>query len=135
MNELEDIQLKKLLQELTPDSPTPGFTTKVMDKIFEEANALDHIKKQQIFGKGFWIISLLFIALMSIVFVLSNNGIQTENQINNFFLDINNGIENKTQPFFTKINTVPIGIAVGFIALSILLFIDRIISSNSKIFN
>ncbi len=134
MNELEDIKLQALLQEMKLDAPNPKFSLKVMTKIFEQSNALEEIKAQRILGKGFWIISTLFIALLVVVFVSYNSGLQPESQFQDILPNLNAGATESYQSFFSKIGTVPLSIAGILIASSVLLFIDRIISSNSKLF-
>jgi len=135
MNELEDIKLKALLQKMELDKPKPNFSVRVMNKIFEENPALEKIKSERVLGKGFWIISILFVALLAVIFVLSNSGIQAESQINNLLPELNSGLSTGYQSFFEKIGMVPLSIAGILFATSILLFIDRFISSNSRVFS
>lgn len=134
MNELEDIKLRALLREMKLDSPEPDFTVRVMDRIFEEDSVFEKIKTQKVLGRGFWIILFLFAALLVTVFVFYNTGVQPESQINDLLPEINGGVAESYRSFFSKTGTLPLGIAGILIASSVLLFIDRFISSNSKLF-
>lgn len=135
MNELEDIKLKMLLQEMKLESPKADFSLRVMHKIFAEDIVLEKIKSERILGKGFWIITTLFVVLIASMFIFQNTGINSTSggEINQFL----NGIDNTQgyQSFFQKIGTVPLSIAGIFIAVSVLLFIDRFITSNMKVFS
>lgn len=134
MNELEDIKLRILLQELKLEKPGKDFTSNVMDKILAEDLALERIKSERILGKGFWIILILFVALLASILVLQNSTISSGGELNNLF----KGLENATSgynSFFSKIGNIPLSIAGILIASSILLFIDRFISSNAKVFS
>jgi ABC-type Fe3+ transport system permease subunit len=135
MNKLEDIKLKALLREMKLEKPKANFSVRVMNKIFDENPAFEKIKSERILGKGFWIISILFVALLAVIFVVSNAGLQTESQINNLLPEINNGLSTGYQSFFEKLGMVPLSIAGILIASSVLLFIDRFLSSNSRVFS
>ena len=134
MNELEDIKLKALLEQLKPDSPEPNFSVRVMNKIFEQDSVLERIKSEKVLGKGFWIILILFVALSSAIFVMYNTGVQPESQIQELLPKVNSGVTESYQSLFSKLGTVPLSIAGILIASSVLVFIDKFISSNSKIF-
>ena len=134
MSELEDIKLKALLQQMKLDSPEPSFSVRVMNKIFEENSVLERIKSEKVLGKGFWIILILFVALLGIVFVTYNTGIQPESQLQGLLPEINGSVTQGYQSIFSKIGMVPLSVAGFLAAFSVLLFIDRFISSNSKIF-
>ncbi len=130
MNELEDIKLKALLQSMKLEKPDAGFSAMVMNSIFKESNALEQIKAQRILGKGFWIILALFLLLAVVVYAMSNAGIQPEGKLEQLVPGMENGI----QSFTSRIGTIPLSVAGILIASSVLLFIDRFISSNSKLF-
>lgn len=102
MNELEDIKLKTLLREMKLEKPNPNFSVRVMEKIFDENPALERIKSEKVLGKGFWIISILFVALLAVIFVVSNSGVQTESQINNLLPELNGGLSAGYQSFLEK---------------------------------
>ena len=133
MSELEDIKLKALLQDMKLETPGTGFSGRVMNKIFESDNALETIKAQRILGKGFWLFLALFIVLLAAIYFVSGAGIITESNTQNLLPSMNGAITTY-ENFFSKIGTAPLSIAGILIAASILLFIDRIISSNTKLF-
>ena len=132
MNELEDIKLKILLQEMKLESPGNDFTSSVMDKILDEDLALERIKSERILGKGFWIILILFVALFAAIFVMQNSAIDSGGELSNFFRGLENAASGYNS-FFSKIGNVPLSIGGILVASSILLFIDRLISSNAKV--
>ena len=134
MSELEDIKLKALLQQMRLDSPEPDFSVRVMNKIFEGENALERIKSEKVLGKGFWIISILFVIILAAIFIMYNTGVQPESQIREILPEINGGISEGYNSFFSKLGTLPLSIAGILVATTLLLFIDKFISSNSKIF-
>ncbi|AHW61456.1 hypothetical protein SAMN05444285_10675 [Draconibacterium orientale] len=134
MNELEDIKLKAFLQNLELEKPDSGFTVQVMNKIFAEDSALEQIKSERILGKGFWIISILFVVLLAAIFVVSNTGMQADSQIGQLLPEAGQGLTEGYESFFSKLGTLPLSIAGITIGVSVLIFIDKIISSNSKIF-
>ena len=135
MNELEDIKLKALLNEMKLEAPGADFSVRVMNKIFEENLVLEKIKSEKVLGKGFWIISILFIILLVAIFMMSNSGIQAESQISNLLPEVNNDVATGYQTFFDKIGAVPLSVVGILIASSTLLFIERLITFNSKIFS
>ncbi|MCY1722545.1 hypothetical protein OU798_19500 [Prolixibacteraceae bacterium Z1-6] len=134
MNELEDIKLQAFLKKLELDSPKPDFTVRVMNKIFEESNALERIKSEKILGKGFWIFMILFVVLFAAIFILYNTGAQPDSQLPNLLPEVSQGIGEKYDSFFSKLAGAPLAIGGILAAFSVLLFLDRIIISNSKIF-
>ena len=131
MNEPKDIKLKSLLHELELESPKTNFSVRVMNKIFEESNVLEKIKSERVLGKGFWIISLLFAALLIAVFFFSNSGAENTNIISGLSPQINEA-SNGYNSLLGKIEALPLGVAGLLAAFSILLFIDRFISSHHK---
>ncbi len=133
MNELEDIKLKILLQEMKLESPGSKFTSKVMDKILAEDLALEKIKSERILGKGFWIILILFVALLAAMLIMQNTALTSETQLDQFFKSLS-GASSGYQSVFAKLGTVPLSVAGILIASTVLLFIDRFISSNTKVF-
>lgn len=134
MNELEDIKLKALLQKIELEKPGSDFTVNVMNKIFEEDSVLEKIKSEKILGKGFWIISILFMVLLAAIFLVNNSGMQADSQIGQFLPEAGQGLSEDYESFFSKMGTLPLSIAGITIAISVLIFIDKIISANSKVF-
>jgi len=134
MNELEDIKLKALLQSMKLEKPHEDFSARVMNRIFEESNVLETIKAQRVLGRGFWIFILIFAAFMVVTFFVMNSGVPAAGDSSQLIPALNSGISESYNNFFNKLGTVPLSIAGILIASSILLFIDRIISSNQKLF-
>lgn len=134
MNEPEDIKLRALLQKMELEKPGSNFTVQVMNKIFEEDNVLEKIKSEKVLGKGFWIISLLFIVLLAAIFFVYNSGMQTDSQLGQLLPETSQGLSDGYQSFFGRLGTLPLSIAGITIAVSMLIFIDKIISANSKVF-
>lgn len=131
MNELEDIKLKVLLQSMELEKPTSDFSTRVMKQIFEENNALEQIKAQRILGKGFWLIVAVFVAMTVVFYLMYQQGGQPESQIEQLVPGVEQGINS----MLGKLGSVPLSIAGILIASSVLLFIDRIIGANAKLFS
>ncbi|WP_319481718.1 hypothetical protein [uncultured Draconibacterium sp.] len=134
MSELEDIKLRAFLQNMELDKPDSGFTVQVMNKIFAEDSALEQIKREKILGKGFWIISILFVVLLAAIFFVGNTGVQADSQIGQLLPEAGQGLTAGYDSFFSKLGTLPLSIAGISIGVSVLIFIDKIISANSKIF-
>lgn len=134
MNELEDIKLKALLQNMELDKPASDFSARVMNAVFAGDSAFDKIKSQRILGKGFWIILILFVSILVIILVGSNAGFQSDGQISLLFSSFDNGVSDNCKSVFSKIGNLPISIAIILAASSLLLFVERIINSNSKLF-
>ena len=133
MNELEDIKLKALLQNMKLESPEAGFSARVMRQIFEENNALERIKAQRVLGKGFWLILALFVVLLAVIYFVSGNAGAADSTAQNILPSLE-GAVNSYENIFSKIGKAPLSIVAILFASSILLFADRIISSNTKLF-
>lgn len=133
MNELEDIKLKVLLQKLELEKPDNDFTLRVMKQVVVEDTALEQIKAQKVLGKGFWIILILFVVLLAAMFIMSQSGAaagSTGSVLPKLDSEMSQGI----QSILGKMGMVPISVAGILIASSLLLFIDRFITSNTKLF-
>lgn len=135
MNELEDIKLRAILHEMKLEKPASNFSVRVMERILQEDSAMEKIKSERILGKGFWIIIILFVVLLVVVFLGSNFGLGAETQLPSFVSKFQNGVNSGVQTFFMKIGSAPLSIAGILIATSILIFIDRLIDSNVKVFS
>lgn len=134
MSELEDIKLQALLQGMKLESPNPNFSVGVMNKIFEENNALEKIKSEKVLGKGFWIISSLFVTLLILIFIFSNSGMSTDSQLLNLLPDSSSRASEGFHSILSRLGGIPLMVGAIFAAFSTLLFLDRFISSNSKVF-
>ncbi|WP_167605535.1 hypothetical protein [Maribellus sediminis] len=134
MSELEDIKLQALLQSMQLDSPGEKFSARVMNRIFEEDSVFEKIKAERVLGRGFWTILVVFVVLLAAMFFMAGSGAQPQEETARLLPQVNETVSNSFNSFFGKIGSVPLSVAGILIASSILLFIDRIISSNSKIF-
>jgi len=121
-----DNELKSLIKEIKLDSPGKDFTLNVMNRVLEEKAATEQVKDERIFGKGFWIILLLFVILIAAMFVFSGNGIQEEGQLSKIFSNVGDGsLSTGYQSVFSKLGALPLSIGGILLASSVLLFIDR----------
>ncbi len=121
-------------RDMKLESPGKGFSSRVMDKILAEDLALEKIKSERILGKGFWIILILFVALLAVILIVQNSASTSSGELNNLF----NGLDKATSGYesiFAKMGNLPLSIAGILIASSILLFIERFINSNMKVFS
>lgn len=134
MNELEDIKLKVLLQKLQLETPEPEFTLRVMNRIVAEDQAMEQIKAQKILGKGFWLIVILFVILLAAMFIMYQSGAQAPSGSETLLPKLDTEISEGMQTFFSKLGMVPLSVAGILVASSLLLFIDRFITSNTKLF-
>lgn len=134
MSELEDIKLQALLQSMELESPSDKFSLKVMNSIFEEDAVFEKIKAERVLGKGFWIILVIFVILAAAMYFMTSAGIQPPSETSELLPQVNETVVNSVNSFFGKIGSIPLSIAGILIASSLLLFIDRIISSNSRVF-
>ena len=126
----EDKKLKSLLKSVKLDSPGPNFTVRVMNRIFQEDSVIEKIKRERVLGKGFWIILALFVILIAALVVVSTSGLVTGSETPSLLSEINTReVSDGYQSLFSKLGTAPVSIAGIFLALSVLLFIERFISS------
>ncbi len=121
-----DNELKKLIQEIKLDKPGNDFTTSVMNRVFEEKAALEKVKGDSVFGKGFWIILILFILLLTAVVVFSIEGIEISTELPKLFGNAPAGqLQQGYQSFFTNLGGLPLSIGGILFATSLLLFFDK----------
>ena len=128
----EDKELKSLLNSVKLESPGHNFTVKVMNRIFQENSIFEKLKRERVLGKGFWIILSLFVVLLSAIVVVSYTGMGSANETPGLLSSVNTEeIEQGYRSLFSSLGTVPLSIAGILLASSMLLFIDRLISSGS----
>lgn len=121
-----DSELKSLIKGVKLDSPGNDFTSKVMNRVFEEKTAMEKVKDEKLLGKGFWIILFLFVILIVAMFVFSPSGIQNEGQFSKLLSGANDGaLSQGYQSFFSNLGSLPLSIGGILLASSILLFIDK----------
>ena len=132
----EDKELKSLLKSIKLDSPETNFTVRVMNKIFQEESLIEKIKRERIFGKGFWIILALFIGLFVAIVLVSGSGAEVGGSVPKLVSEINSsGAAAEYQSFFQKLGTVPVSIAGILLASSLLVFIDKLLNSKMNLFS
>ena len=121
-----DNELKSLIKGIKLDSPGKEFTSKVMNRVYEEKMAMEKVKDEKLLGKGFWIILSLFVVLIAAMFVFSSSGIQTEGQLSKLLSGANDGtLSQGYQSFFSNLDSLPLSIGGILMASSILLLIDK----------
>ncbi len=121
-----DNELKSLIKGIKLDSPGKDFTSKVMNRVFEEKAALEKVKDEKLLGKGFWIILVLFVILIAAMFVFTSSGIQTESQLSKLLSGATGGaLSQGYQSVFSKLGTLPLSIGGILLASTVLIFIDR----------
>ena len=128
-----DMELRKLLKEVQLDTPSKDFTIKVMNRVWEEKSIqsrVEVIKNERILGKGFWIILILFIALFAAVVFTSGNGGQEAGQLSKLMQGLQNEeVSEGYKSFFSNLGSLPLSISGILLASTLLVFIDRILSS------
>lgn len=132
----EDKKLEALIKSMKPDSPGNDFAGRVMNRIFEMESLLEKVKNERIFGKGFWIITSLFVVIIVAIIATSLTGVSTgsESEIAKLLPDVNTDpIANGYQNAFEKVSGLPLSIAGILLASSLLILIDRVLNSKSKV--
>jgi hypothetical protein len=121
-----DNELKSLIKGVKLDTPGNDFTSKVMNRVYEEKVAMEKVKDDKLLGKGFWIILSLFVILIAAMFVFSSSGVQTEGQLSKLLSGANDGaLSQGYQSFFSNLGSLPLSIGGILMASSILLLIDK----------
>ena len=127
------MELRKLLKEVQLDTPSKDFTIKVMNRVWEEKSIqsrVEVIKNERILGKGFWIILVLFIALFAAVVFTSGNSGEEAGQLSKLMQGLQNDqISDGYKSFFSNLGSLPLSIGGILLASTLLVFIDRILSS------
>ncbi len=124
-----DTDLKNLIKGIKLDAPGSEFTSKVMNRVFEEKVALEKVTNEKILGKGFWIVLLLFVLLIAAMFVFSSSGVQTEGELSKLLSGASEGaFSQRYQSFFSNLGSLPLSIGGIMLATTLLLIIDRFMS-------
>jgi hypothetical protein len=122
----KDKELQKLIKGIRLESPGRDFTTLVMNRVFEEKSAIEKIKRDTIFGKGFWILLSLFVVLMAAMVVFSISGTELNSGLLEVFGSSQKGqISEGYNSFFSNLGTLPLSIGGILFATSLLLFMDK----------
>lgn len=121
-----DTELKNLIKGIKLDSPGSDFTSKVMNRVFEEKTIVEIVKKERLLGKGFWIILSLFAMLFLVMFISSTTGIQDDGQLSSIFGKIgSSSLTSGYESVFSRMGSLPLSIGGILFAASILIFIDK----------
>lgn len=121
-----DTELKNLIKGIKLDSPGSDFTSKIMNRVYEEKPVVETVKDEKLLGKGFWIILFLFVALIAAMFITSSSGMQTEGQLSKLFDGVGEvAFSQGYQSLFSNLGSLPLSIGGILLATSALLFIDR----------
>ncbi len=122
----KDKELEQLIIGLDLESPSADFTSKVMNKVYEETIDV-RTTNEKIMGLQFWVFVGIFIALAVLLVILSNSGIDAGSG------GLIDSIKEKStgtgfQSAFEKMNALPTSIAGILLATSTLLFLDRFLT-------
>lgn len=132
--QIEDNELKILIESIKLESPGEEFTVRVMNSIFEEQAVFEQVKREPVLRKGFWIILILFAGLFVAVAILSGSSPATDSGFS-LLQKINTGaLTEGYQSFFTGLDMVPLSIAGMMLAMSLLLFFEKFLSKRSNMF-
>lgn len=125
----EDKELRQLLKSIKLESPGVDFSARVMNRVFAEQPALEQVKQLPVLGRGFWIIISLFAVLIVLV-VLVSGGSSTVSQTPALLPEVNtDAVLTGYRSFFDKLSSLPAGIAGIFIGASLLVFLEKFLST------
>jgi len=132
----DDKELRKLLKEVSLESPEEGFSSGVMSRIFEEKPVLYTEKQDPVLGLSFWIIIGLFAAIILGVVVFSGTVSAVSDQATSILQGAHtrNLIEGY-RAFFDKLGGLPQSVAVIFMATSLLVLLEKLIGTNKHSFS
>jgi hypothetical protein len=121
-----DTELKNLIKGIKLDSPGSDFTSKVMNRVFEEKPVVEIVKNEKLLGRGFWVILSLFALLFLAMFITSNTGIQEDGQLSDLFGKIgSSSLTSGYQSVFSNLGSLPLSIGGILFASSLLILIDK----------
>lgn len=124
----DDMELRQLIKGIKLDKPAPDFSTRVMNRVFQERSLIEQVKAEPVLSKGFWIIVALFILLMAIMIGVA--GSLPASEANSLLPEINSGeVMLGYRSFFERLGSLPASIAGITCAMSLLVFLDRFLSS------
>lgn len=124
----EDKELRQLLKSIKLDKPAPDFTTGVMNRVFQERTMLEQVKVEPVLGKGFWIILALFVLLMAVMVLLSGSNIAPESTVALPEFNTEKYVSGY-RSFFENFSNLPASIAGITLAISLLVFLERFLST------
>lgn len=124
----EDKELRQLLKGIKLEKPAPDFTKVVMNRVFQERTMVEQVKAEPVLGKAFWIIFALFVLLIALMVLLSGSNVAPESSV--VLPDINaEKYMSGYRSFFENFSNLPASIAGILLAFSLLIFLERFLSS------
>lgn len=129
----EDKELKQLLKSIKLESPGADFSARVMNRVFAEQPALEQVKQIPVLGRGFWIIISLFAALIVLVALFSGES-SVAGQTPALLPQVNtDAVMTGYRSFFDRFSNLPAGIAGIFIGASLLVFLEKFLSTRKHV--
>jgi hypothetical protein len=125
----EDKELGRFLKSVKLESPGVNFSSQVMNRIFAEVPLLEQVKKEPIFGKGFWIILSLFGLLFVAMIILSGSNLALSEAPSILPQMNTEGVMTGYRSFLEKLGNLPAGISGIFLASSLLVLIEKLLES------
>lgn len=127
----QDKELRQLLKSIKLEKPAPDFTREVMNRVFHERTMVEQVKAEPLFGKGFWILTSLFILLIVVMAFVSGSNLAQESTA--LLPEINaEKYVSEYRSFFEYFNSLPAGLAGIFLAFSLLVFLERFLSAKKN---
>jgi len=131
----DDKKLKALIKSIDIDRPENGFSTKVMNQIFEMESNIEKLRTEPVLGKSFWIITSAFVVLILAIILIPENGmIVSDGQLSGLFNQANEaGVADGYKNAYEKITSLPMSIAGILFASSLLVFFESFVGAKNKI--
>ena len=121
-----DNELRSIIKGIQLDSPGNDFTLNVMARVYEEKTAIENVRDEKIFGKGFWIIVFLFVLLIVAMFVFSATGNEAGSLWSKILVSADGGLlSQKYNSLFSNLGSLPLSIGGILMASSILVLAER----------
>ncbi len=121
--------MKKWFKELSPEDPSPDFTSTVMKRVMSEWS-LNPVKYQPMISKrGWWTVAIITLGLTSILFLLhSSLPTETGSLAQNksvYGIDLFQLLQPVNQ-LFVKLTNISPAVAIGALAILALWFFDQL---------
>ena len=130
----EDNELRRLIKSIKPESPGTDFSSKVMKRVYDEQEEIEKSKSESIFGSWFWIILAAFASLFVIVFLVPENA-TGESASPDIITELTgNAMSNFYSFIYKTFDFVSPSVAAILIASSLLIIIERLLSSRIRIY-
>jgi|LSQX01.1.fsa_nt_gb hypothetical protein len=147
----QEKELRELFREISLNSPSPGFTGKVMDILEAETTGAAVPAREPLLGKRFWMLALLFLvplALLpafgstkeSFLMMLADRYLSgwhlpslPDWHLADWHLPTLQGLGEAWSLFGAKAETVPLTMAWGMLAIIVLLLAERTFSRKKEL--